>query len=102
MTNKAKDWKWALDNNVSILCDEELFDDMLNDTSPMVQIAGYEYLPGDAFKKVDPIAYNCAVADFVDSLISDRDSGIVQLDDGTLVNSDELNTALETESTETA
>ena len=42
MSTKAKDWKWALDNNATILCDEELFDEMLNDTSPMVSVAGYE------------------------------------------------------------
>lgn len=91
-----KNWKWAIDNNLTIYNREELFDDMLNDIEPTVKLCGLEYLPADTLKSVDPIAYRCAVSDYIDSLLTDGQ--FVELEDGTLVDATEYTEAMEGES----
>lgn len=91
-----KNWQWAIDNNLTTYNREDLFDDMLNDCEPMVKLCGLEYQPADTLKSVDPVAYRCAVSDYVDSLLTDGQ--FVELEDGTLVNATEYAEATEGES----
>jgi len=50
---------------------EEGFDLMLNDVEPWVTVCGMDYLPSEVLRKCDPIAYRCAVGDFLDSFYQD-------------------------------
>ena len=43
------------------------YDEMINECNGMINICGYEYEASEAFKNVDPIAYNCGYSDFEDS-----------------------------------
>lgn len=83
-----RDWQCAYDNNITILNSNELYDTMLDDCYEPVMIAGYEYQVSRTLKEVDQIAYNCGRADYIDSLLTD--GVITELDDGTLVDTNEL------------
>jgi hypothetical protein len=48
-----------------------LFDEMLNDCYPEIEICGLKYSPSLALKRVDETAYCCSANDYIDSLISD-------------------------------
>lgn len=50
----------------------ELFHDMLEECYGMTKIAGLEYSTGRALAEVDPIAYRCALMDFIDSYDADE------------------------------
>ncbi len=50
---------------------EEWFNDMLDDCYQDVVIAGLTYSASVAFKRIDPIAYRCAMNDYESSLRSD-------------------------------
>ncbi|NCB78512.1 MAG: hypothetical protein EOM41_00670 [Bacilli bacterium] len=50
------------------------FDDMLDDSTPEIEIGDLTYSPSHVLKNVDPIAYRCSLNDFVDSLdVEDSD-----------------------------
>lgn len=52
-------------------CDnEEEYDEML-DSFGMVTICGMEYYPSNVLKSVDSVAYRCGHTDFNDSLLTD-------------------------------
>lgn len=85
-----RDWQFALDNDLTILNREDLFDEMLDDVYGTVEIAGMSYNTSYALKNVDDIAYRCGVNDYIDSRVTDGD--ITELDDGTLVYTSELET----------
>jgi hypothetical protein len=80
-----RDCHFALENGLTILYDNDLFDEMLDDCYENVMIAGLEYTTSQALKAVDPTAYRCGKADYIAS----RDD-LIELDDGTLVYTDEL------------
>lgn len=42
---------------------EEQFDELLNETNPIVRIGILEYLPSEVLKAVDPIAYRVSLSD---------------------------------------
>lgn len=42
---------------------EEQFDELLDETNPMVRIGTLEYSPSQVLKAVDPIAYRVTLAD---------------------------------------
>ena len=46
---------------------EVLFNDMLDDCYPVIEIAGMHYNPSKVLAKCDPIAYNCMLNDFLDA-----------------------------------
>lgn len=92
--NTKKDCHWAIDNGLEVLNREDLFDEMLNECNEPVVIIGLSYDPAHALKEVDPIAYRCAVNDYIDSLLTDGD--ISELEDGTIVRTSDLE-ALETD-----
>lgn len=50
---------------------EELFDSMVDDCYGTVEILGMVYNKAETLKKIDTIAYQCAVNDYVDSLIGE-------------------------------
>jgi len=47
---------------------KELFDEMLNDSYPVVTIGQLTFYPSQILKECDPIAYNEALYDFQDAL----------------------------------
>lgn len=50
---------------------EDRYQDALNECYPGLTIAGYEYDTARALKEVDPIAYRCGFADYIDSEIGE-------------------------------
>ena len=54
---------------------KEMYDDMLDDCYPMVDIAGYTYLPSVALQRIDPIAYKVGMADYESALREDYENG---------------------------
>lgn len=50
---------------------EALYDDMLNECYPDCKIGPYEYSTARALSEVDPIAYRCGYADWLDAEIQD-------------------------------
>jgi hypothetical protein len=45
----------------------EMYDQMLDDCYPMVDICGYQYEPSTALKRIDPIAYRVGFSDYISS-----------------------------------
>jgi hypothetical protein len=58
---------------------ERDYDDMLNDCYEETTIAGHKYQTSRALKKVDPTAYRCGFAEWLD--VECRDETIFELDD---------------------
>ncbi len=50
---------------------EEYFNDMLDGCYEDVMIAGLAYAASVAFKRIDPIAYQCAMNDYESALRTD-------------------------------
>ena len=50
----------------------ERYDDMLNESGPIV-IGGIEFYPSDILKEMDPIAYNTNFNDYMDACGIDTD-----------------------------
>ena len=49
-----------------------LYDEMLDETNPVVVIGGLTYLPSQVLKEVDPIAYRVGFADYLDYVMSNE------------------------------
>ena len=45
----------------------EMYDEMLDDQG-VIKIGTLEYYPSYVLSKVDPIAYNCGISDYYDSI----------------------------------
>lgn len=45
----------------------ERYNDMIDECNPIVSIFGMEYLPSRVLEEIDPIAYNCGLADYLDA-----------------------------------
>jgi len=43
----------------------EMLDDMLNEAHPDVVICGITFSAADILAELDPIAYNCAVSEYI-------------------------------------
>ena len=43
------------------------YDEMLDECYPLVQIGTLSYSPSQVLKRVDPIAYQCDMSDWLDS-----------------------------------
>lgn len=50
---------------------EERYCEFLDEVYPECKIAGYEYQTSRALKEVDPIAFRCGFADWLDSEIGE-------------------------------
>jgi hypothetical protein len=48
--------------------EEELFDQYLDENGGVVRIAGIHLFPSQILKACDPIAYRCALTDYIDDL----------------------------------
>ena len=42
----------------------EMYDQMLDECHPMVDVCGYTYDPSRALKELDPTAYRCGFSDY--------------------------------------
>ena len=51
---------------------EQMYDEMLNDCYEEVNICGMTYEPADCLRHMDPTAYRCGLADYLDSLVKDE------------------------------
>ena len=51
---------------------ETMYIDMLDDVYGDIQVAGYRYSTSRVLKEVDPIAYRCGLAEYIDSLVADE------------------------------
>lgn len=60
--------------------DDEVYDNMLDECYPEVEILGLSYAPSIALYRVDEIAYNCGRNDYYDSLSSDIAYDIERMD----------------------
>ncbi len=63
------------------LTDDELdkrYQDFLDEIHGPVMIGGYEYQTSHALKEVDPTAYRCGFADWLD--IECRDGSVIEVD----------------------
>ena len=49
----------------------EMYEDMLDDCYDVIKICGLEYSPSIALYRVDEVAYNCGLDDYISFLISD-------------------------------
>lgn len=47
---------------------KEAFDEFLDETFGVVNVAGLEYNTSEVFREVDPVAYRSAFLDWIDSL----------------------------------
>ena len=54
---------------------KEMYDDMLDECYPMVEIGGMHYLPSVALQRLDPIAYKVGMADYESALREDYENG---------------------------
>tara|TARA_R110000823_G_C15558269_1_gene460176 strand:+ start:243 stop:461 length:219 start_codon:yes stop_codon:yes gene_type:complete len=43
---------------------KELYDDMLDDCYPMIEIGNMKYAPSVGLYRIDPIAYRCGMNDY--------------------------------------
>lgn len=55
---------------------KEMYDDMLDECYPMVNIAGYAYYPSTALRRIDLIAYKVGMNDFESALREDYENGL--------------------------
>lgn len=49
----------------------DAYNNMLDDSNPMVTIDNLEYMPSEVLRWVDPVAYRCKLNDYLDSLARD-------------------------------
>lgn len=50
---------------------KEMYETMIEETCPMVEIGNLSYSPAQVLELVDPIAFNEGLSDYIDSLIED-------------------------------
>lgn len=51
---------------------ETMFEDTIDECQDNIKIGSLEYLPSLVLKRVDPVAYRCGLADYIDSLLTDE------------------------------
>jgi|5B_taG_2_1085324.scaffolds.fasta_scaffold01618_13 hypothetical protein len=59
---------------------KEMYDDMLDEFYPMVDIGNVKYLPSVALYRIDPIAYRVGMSDYESSLREEYESGMGYID----------------------
>jgi hypothetical protein len=60
---------------------EQRYDDFIDESNPIVEIFGMQYNPSRVLKELDPIAYNCGLADYLDSLDLTTDESEADMDE---------------------
>lgn len=73
---KAKQQEMA---DYEISRDDSDYRDYLNDSEEPVTICGLEYAAGYALEQVDPVAFRCALNDWVDSLDKEEEEDYKEL-----------------------
>lgn len=68
-------------NGLDTVNGDEMFNDMLDECNEEVNICGYKYSPSYALKEIDPTAYRCGMADYLDSCSCDDTIHYIDLDD---------------------
>ena len=63
-------------------CDEECYDDFLDECYEEVEICGYKYAPSVALYHVDPTAYRCGRSDWEDFEAGEIAYELERMDDG--------------------
>lgn len=64
------------------MCDENYFDDMLDECYGDVEICGMHYCASIALYRLDPVAYRCARSEWEDAEASDIEYKLEQMSDG--------------------
>lgn len=57
----------------------EEYEEMLNDSNPIIKIGSLEYTPSEVLKNVDEIAFNCGLNDYNSEKIDDLNEEIKEL-----------------------
>lgn len=63
-----------IENELNFLSESDLeqqYREMLDEVYGPAKIGGYEYDHATALKSVDPLAYNCGLADYTSNLLED-------------------------------
>ena len=67
--------EWVIDHIIQDRCesidDEALFDEMLNECYPMIELGCSSWEPSHVLSELDPIAYRIGVSEHVSSLVED-------------------------------
>ena len=53
---------------------KQLFDEMLDESYPVVEMGTLKFYPSQILKECDPIAYNEALLDFQDAIAENEDN----------------------------
>lgn len=61
---------------------EEIYDEMLDECYPEIEIMGMTFSPSVALYRLDEVAYNCGFNDYKDSMASDIAYELEYLGDG--------------------
>lgn len=64
------------------MCDEDYFDDMLDECYDEVKICGMSYAPAIALYRLDPVAYRCARCEWEDAEAGDIAYMLERMNDG--------------------
>lgn len=51
---------------------EQMFIEYLDDCHDLIEVCGFTYQPSDVLRSVDPVAYQCEFANWLDAQCSDR------------------------------
>lgn len=78
---RSKHVKWIPDEDkvISAVALDEMYGGFLDEIHGRVKICGYEYSSSRALEEVDPTAYRCGYADWLDSQV--KDESIYEHDD---------------------
>lgn len=55
----------------------EAYDELLDEIYPTFKMGDLEFWPSDILKSCDPIAYQCALSDYEDSVQTDEDDEVI-------------------------
>ena len=67
------DWviEHLIKENCEAIDEEELFEELLNDCYPLVEIGSCTFYPADIMKELDPTCFRIGTQEHIDSLIQD-------------------------------
>ena len=68
-----EEFEQRLEDEVRNQCDDDSYDEFINESADEINIWGMHYSPSEVLKNVDPIAYRCGYDDYVNSVLSDAD-----------------------------
>ena len=83
----------AQDAELTIFHPEDIFRDLLNTTEKTIKICNLEWQAGDVLEQIDSLAFRLGASDYADAKCGDNIW--TELDDGTLVDTHEIEEAQE-------